>query len=77
MTNRKPDYRVAALNKGTDEKGVVGAAWINDNGSIAIILDPFVNLQQQGRQLLITLFPSDTGPKKERFAPEVDEEIPC
>lgn len=71
----KPHYRVAALNKGTEEKGCVGAAWINDDGTIAIVLDPFVSLTQHGKQLLITLFPIDgSEPKKERTPP--DDEIP-
>lgn len=55
--SRKPDYDVGALNKRTDIKGKVGAAWINDNGTITIILDPFVVLTG-GSEMVITLFPS-------------------
>lgn len=54
--SRKPDYRVAALNKKTDEKSNVGAAWKNPDGSIAVVVNPFVVLTG-GPQLLITLFP--------------------
>jgi len=56
-TQRKPDYRVAALNKTTDLKGNVGAAWNNDDETISIVLNNFTCLQQSG-DLLITLFPN-------------------
>lgn len=55
--SRKPDYRVAALNKATNVKGNVGAAWINQDGSIAIKLDPFIVLEDS-TNLLLTLFPN-------------------
>lgn len=58
--SRKPDYRVAALNKKTDEKANVGAAWINPDGSIAISIEGFICLNG-GKDLLITLFPVDKG----------------
>ena len=40
--SRKPDYRVAAMNKATDDKATVGAAWINDDATISIVLESFV-----------------------------------
>ena len=55
---RKPDYQVSALNKGTENKGNVGAAWKNDNGTISIVLNKFVVLNQAD-DLLITLFPPE------------------
>jgi hypothetical protein len=55
--SHKPDYRVGALNKATDAKSNIGAAWINKDGSIAVVLDDFVVLNG-GKQLLITLFPN-------------------
>lgn len=72
----KPDYRVGALNKATDEKGCVGAAWKNENDTISIVLDPFVSLHQHGKQLLITLFPYESGNGKKRTPPAEDDEIP-
>lgn len=55
---RKPDYRVGALNKRTNAKGRVGGAWLNPNGTISMVLDPFIVLTQEGNNdLLITLFP--------------------
>lgn len=53
--SRKPDYRVAAMDKSDNRKSKVGAAWNNTDGSIAVILDPFVVLHG-GSNLLITLF---------------------
>jgi len=56
MNSRKPDYRVKALVKSTGAKAEVGAAWKNEDGSISVILDPFIFLIQDGN-LLVTLFP--------------------
>lgn len=53
---RKPDYRVRALNKETDEKGTLGAAWTNTDGTISIVFDPFVRVPV-GKNFVITLFP--------------------
>jgi len=55
--SRKPDYRVGALNKVTDAKNNIGAAWVNRDGSIAVVLDDFIVLEGS-RNLLITLFPT-------------------
>jgi hypothetical protein len=57
--SRSPDYRIGAMNKRTDEKnGKVGAAWINNDGSISLVLDTFVQLPVGSPDLLITLFPA-------------------
>lgn len=56
--SRKPDFTVKALNKSTDEKGRVGAAWTNKDETISVVLDAFVVLHG-GKDLLITLFPPD------------------
>ncbi len=63
MNSRKPDYRVKALDKGTDVGGAVGAAWVNPDKTITVILDNFVSLHQDGN-LLITLFPPKDFPPK-------------
>lgn len=54
--SRKPDYTVAAMNKATDAKSNIGGAWGNPDGSIAIVIDPFVVIHG-GKDMLITLFP--------------------
>lgn len=54
---RKPEFRVAAMDKETDEKNSVGAAWINEDGTITVKLDAFVHLVSSPN-LLITLFPN-------------------
>lgn len=56
MSGRKPDYRLGAMNKSTDEKANVGAAWANDDGSLSVVLHPFVTLRAD-KNLVLTLFP--------------------
>jgi len=60
MAGRTPDFVLKALNKETDKKGKVGAAWENDDRSVSISLDPFVVLSGQD-SIVLTLFPWDTG----------------
>lgn len=54
--SRKPDYRLGAMNKSTDEKASVGAAWINEDGTISVTLQMFVTLRAN-KNLVLTLFP--------------------
>lgn len=57
-SGRKPDYRVAVMDKVTNEKNSnAGGAWINQDGSISVILNGFVCFQST-KNLLITLFPN-------------------
>ncbi len=58
MTGRLPDYRIKALNKDTDERDYIGAAWQNDDGSIGLKFNPFV-VVPVGSDFAITLFPQD------------------
>lgn len=64
MAGRSPDYFLAALDKETDDRNNrIGAAWEEDDGSIAIKLDHFVQLKGD-RNLLLKLFPNTRkGPK--------------
>ena len=52
-----PDFRVAALNKTTNEKSNIGAAWTNEDGTISIVLSSFIVIHAE-KALLITLFPN-------------------
>ncbi len=54
---RTPDFELKAMNKGTDRSHRVGAAWMNDNGSISINLDEFVVLSGKDNNLVLSLFP--------------------
>jgi hypothetical protein len=63
--SRKPDYRVAAMNKRTDEKGTVGSAWVNENGTISITINGFVHIEGS-KDLLITLFPNDDAKQEQK-----------
>lgn len=57
--SRKPDYTLGAMNKTTDEKNhSAGGAWLNENGTISITLDPFITLTAS-KSLVLTLFPRD------------------
>lgn len=57
---RKPDYWVKAMNKATNEKRKIGAAWMNEDGSVSINIDCFTVLQASP-DLVITLFPITRG----------------
>lgn len=61
---RKPDYWVKAMDKGTNEKRKVGAAWSNRDGSISIDIDAFTTLRSSP-DLVITLFPIARGVTEE------------
>lgn len=56
MSPRKPDFWVKAMNKATNEKRKVGAAWRNPDGSISVDIDAFTVLASSP-DLVITLFP--------------------
>lgn len=58
MASRSPDYNVHAMDKRTDEKARVGAAWSNADGSVSIRLNPFVVLTSTSN-LVLTLFVND------------------
>lgn len=60
MKGRLPDYRLSFLNKVTEAKGQIGAAWRNEDNSISIVLDPKVVLTQTKDEIL-TLFPERPG----------------
>lgn len=55
--SRKADYRVGAMNKKTDAKSTIGAAWGNEDQTISIVINDFVVISG-GKDLLITLFPN-------------------
>jgi hypothetical protein len=56
MKGRKPDCRLKFLNKTTEEKGEVGALWVNPDGSLTLVLNPMVVLKQD-INLVYTIFP--------------------
>lgn len=65
----RPQWRLAALDKETEDTSHVGVAWNKDNGSISIKLNAFVHLIGN-KNLVLTLFPSDdersvTSPKRQ------------
>lgn len=58
MAGRKPDYKLMAKDATIDKWIKVGAAWVNENGSVSIDLDPFVVLRGQDH-LSLALYPND------------------
>lgn len=63
MSGRKPEYRIGALNKVTEERGRIGAGWVNPDGSISLVFDPFTTVPV-GRDYVITMFPEKVDPPK-------------
>lgn len=55
--SRKPDWDVCALNKLSDDRARIGAAWNNKDGSIGIVFNPFTTVPVS-RDVIINLFPS-------------------
>lgn len=75
---RQPDYDLHALNKTTNAKAQVGAAWIKEDGSIGIVLNPFVTIPAGG-QIMLTLFKVKRGVRpgpdpSPRDKPKTEEE---
>lgn len=74
---RRPDWNLSALDKVTEKRGDIGAAWTNPDGSIAIRLNMNVVIDSRTQDLVITLFKCDGRAKGVPETPtEVDEQIP-
>lgn len=57
---RRPDYKLGALLKDSDRRNVnCGAGWLNEDGSIQLVLDPCVILNGNVTDIAYRLFPSD------------------
>ena len=52
----RPDYILKTLNKKTGQRADVGIGWLNASGSIAVVPNPLVVIQNDGTQIF-TLFP--------------------
>lgn len=52
---RQPDYDLSFLNKDTGQKGRIGAAWSNPDGSISLTLNPMVTVPSD-QNLVLKLF---------------------
>ena len=62
---RRPDYEIKALNKDTQERGPIGAGWLNEDGSIYLKFNPFVVLPV-GAHMAITAFATEEDGPFER-----------
>jgi hypothetical protein len=66
MAKRKPDFILGGLLKdgtryGSRRSNNIGAAWLNDDGSLMLKLDPFVVLEGSREDMILTLFPNTKG----------------
>lgn len=55
---RKPDYNVWAVDKKTGISGDIGAAWINEDGTVRIKLNPFVVIDTGVGAFMIKMYPT-------------------
>lgn len=69
--NNRPQYRLKAYHKPTGNRGEVGAAWVNDDGSLTLKLNPCVVLTYDSN-IVLTLFPVEE-PKP--FPPKKDNPL--
>lgn len=60
---RKPDYNISVLDKTSGGRGVVGAGWIQEDGSISIKINPCVLLDDDPK-LVIRMFPCEEKPNR-------------
>lgn len=67
---RKPAYRLSVLRKDNDKRGVVGAVWREDDGSISITINPCVVLRGDD-DIHIKLFPIEWREPASAYVPPV------
>lgn len=71
MAGRKPDYKVSCMNVVTNARQArVGVAWHNEDGTINIKFDPFIQVPA-GQDHLIKLWPYE----EEKSTP-INDDIP-
>lgn len=56
---RKPDYKLKVMDKTNKNNGTIGVAWLNQDGSVSIRINPGTFLHYNPN-LAITLFPNDS-----------------
>lgn len=55
---RSPDFRLRAFDKVKEVGHTVGAGWLNEDGTVTIVIDPFVVLRPK-KGYSFHLFPAD------------------
>lgn len=55
---RAPDFRLRAFDKVAEKGHSVGAGWLSEDGTVTIVLDPFVVLRTR-KNFSFHLFPAD------------------
>lgn len=59
-----PTHHLKVLDKTTDERAKIGAGWLNADGSISVVLNPCVVIQND-KNLVYTLFPVTKSTKSD------------
>lgn len=74
MTPTKPDYDLSVKRRSREDKASTraGAAWINDDGSISVVINPCVVLTDN-KDYIIRLFPSKNFNKSDPSDGQDDE----
>lgn len=57
---RRADFDLCVMDRGTGRKGVIGAGWKNEDGSVSVILNPCVVWDSRDN-LTVRLFPRTEG----------------
>ena len=74
--SRTPDYILKVMDKVTDARsGKLGCAWVNDDGSLTIQVDPGVAISYTTTQV-IKLFPNDRAITAPDLLPESRRRAP-
>lgn len=60
LVSKEHDYEIRALNKVTEQRGMIGKAYIQEHGRIRLWFNPFVQLPT-GSEVVVSLFPVDSG----------------
>lgn len=71
--SRKPDYRIWVTSPDSKIRGTIGGAWLNEDGSLNLKLDPCVVLGLIPG-MTIKLFPSDSAPPEREPAGQPERE---
>lgn len=72
---RRPDYKLGAMLKDSDRRNNnCGVGWLNEDGSIQVMLDPCVILNGNVTDMAYRLFPADSKRSQAAIA-ERDEEL--
>lgn len=71
-TPKKPTHVIRVKARDTNKTSTVGKAWLNDDGSVSISLDPAIVLRRDD-PFFITAFPTNNDEERERWEEMLQE----